>query len=276
MAEHEGEHAESGSHGSHGGGGHGGHGAHGGGAHEEHEGAPEWLISFADNVALLMGFFVILLAMNMAPKSEGPMGGEGMGGEQQSDSRMIDFVIAVRKGFNTPFDLNSTRPEDQPFIRRIKEREGAEGTRPKQPLGSHTNSQSLERGSAKDITAKVEFDTDASDVSPTARGVLLDTAKKLKDQGYVIEVRGHASPFEARRDFDRANDLAYRRAMAVARILIESGVRKESISVVSRGNFDLLVPKANDAESSRSNQRVEIIVTNEQVAADPFAVTTAE
>lgn len=36
--------------------GHGGHGGHGhGGGHEEHAGAPEWLISFADNVALLMG-----------------------------------------------------------------------------------------------------------------------------------------------------------------------------------------------------------------------------
>lgn len=274
MSEHEGEHSEAeSSHGSHGGGGHGGHG--GGGHEEAHEGAPEWLISFADNVALLMGFFVILLAMNMAPKTAGPMGGEGLGGDQANDARMIDFVIAVREGFNTPFDLNSKNPDDQKFIRRIKEREGAEGTRPKQPLGRHSTSQSLERGNAKDITAKVEFDTDSAEVSPTGRGVLIDAAKKLKDQGYIIEIRGHASPFEARRDFDRANDLAYQRAMAVARILIESGMRKETLAVVSRGNFDLLVPKANDVESSRSNQRVEIIVTNEQVAADPFAVTSA-
>lgn len=272
MSEHEGEHEESGSHGSHGGGGHGGHG---GGGHEEHEGAPEWLISFADNVALLMGFFVILLAMNMAPKTEGPMGGEGKGGDNSSDTKMIDFVIAVREGFNTPFDVNSTRPEDQPFIRRIKEREGGEGTRPNQPQGRHVESQSLERGSAKDVTAKVEFDTDSAEVPPMGRSVLQDAAKKLKDRGYIIEVRGHASPFEARRDYDRANDLAYKRAMAVARVLIESGVKKETLSVVSRGSFDLLVPKANDAESSRSNQRVEIILTNEQVAPDPYAVTAA-
>jgi outer membrane protein OmpA-like peptidoglycan-associated protein len=273
MSEHEKEHAEGGeSHGSHGGGGHGGHG---GGGHEEHEGAPEWLISFADNVALLMGFFVILLAMNMAPKSEGPMGGDGQGGDHANDTKMIDFVIAVREGFNTPFDLNSTRPEDQKFIRRIKEREGADGARPNQPQGQFRDAQSLERGNTKDVTARVEFDTDSAEISPTARGVLLDAAKKLKDQGYVIEVRGHCSPFEARRDFDRASTLAYDRAMAAARVLIESGIRKESLSVVSRANFDPLVAKANDAESSRSNQRVEIILSNEQVAADPFAVTTA-
>ena len=41
----------------------GGHvGGHGGGGHDEEEeaGAPEWLISFADMVMLLMGFFVMI------------------------------------------------------------------------------------------------------------------------------------------------------------------------------------------------------------------------
>jgi flagellar motor protein MotB len=276
MSDHDKEHGEGEEHGSHGGHGGGGHGAHGGGAHEEHEGAPEWLISFADNVALLMGFFVILLAMNMAPKTEGPMGGEGMGGDHASDSRMMDFVIAVREGFNRPFDLNSTRPEDQPFIRRIIEREGGEGSRPDQPAGRHQNSQSLERGSTKDVSAKVEFDTDSTDVSPTGRAALMDVARKLRDQGYIVEVRGHASPFEARRDFDRASKLAYDRAMAAARVLIEAGIKKENLSVVSRGSSDLLVPKAYDAEGSRSNQRVEIILTTEPTAEDAFAVGTEE
>jgi flagellar motor protein MotB len=272
MAEHENEHAEGESHASHGGG--GGHGAHGGGGHEEHEGAPEWLISFADNVALLMGFFVILLAMNMAPKTEGPMGGEGKGGNHASEARMMDFIISIREGFNRPIDMKSTDPDEMKLVRRIIEREGGEGVRPDQIRGRFTEADSLERGTAKDITAKVEFDTDSAEVSPTGRATLLDAAKKLKDQGYIIEVRGHVSPFEARRDFELANSLAYDRAMAVARVLIESGIRKENLSVVSRGSFDPLVAKANDVESSRSNQRVEIILTREEVAPDPFAVTT--
>src|SRR6185295_16371327 len=81
--------------GGHGGGGHGGGGHGGGGGHEEgHEGAPEWLISFADNVALIMGFFVILLAMNMAKKTAGGIGGEAnMGGHPNEANSMIDFAI---------------------------------------------------------------------------------------------------------------------------------------------------------------------------------------
>ena len=90
--------AEHGEGGAHKGGGHGGGHGHGGGGHEEHhEGAPEWLISFADNVALMMGFFVILLAMNMAKQTVGGIGGEAqMGGNPNQANTMIDFAIAVR------------------------------------------------------------------------------------------------------------------------------------------------------------------------------------
>src|SRR5436190_2305796 len=109
-------------------GGHKGHGgAHGGGhggAHEEHhEGAPEWLISFADNVALMMGFFVILLAMNMAKQTTGGIGGKAdMGGNPQEANSMIDFAIAVREAFNNPVDVNSTDPRERDMVKRLIER----------------------------------------------------------------------------------------------------------------------------------------------------------
>ena len=59
MSDHEEGHDEKGhGGGGHGGGGHGG-GGHGGG-HEEHEGVPEWMVSFADNTALMMGLFGLI------------------------------------------------------------------------------------------------------------------------------------------------------------------------------------------------------------------------
>src|SRR5262245_35934857 len=95
-AEHS-EHTEHGkSGGGHHGGGGGGHHHHGGGGHGdgEHEGAPEWLISFADNVMLMMGLFVIMLAMNMAKETMGGIGGEEeFGGAPTAE--MADFVLPI-------------------------------------------------------------------------------------------------------------------------------------------------------------------------------------
>src|SRR5512136_3011850 len=89
---------------------------HGGGGHgeEAHEGAPEWLISFADNVMLQMGFFVILLALAMKGSSAGGLAKEGKqragGGSPTPDQ--LDFAIAVREAFNNPVDVNSTDIND--------------------------------------------------------------------------------------------------------------------------------------------------------------------
>src|SRR6185503_8776216 len=100
----------------HGGGSHGHGGGHGGGGHEEHEGAPEWLISFADNVALMMGFFVILLAMNMkSPKTNSGIGGPD---RQGGNLDQMDFVLALREAFN-PIDLDSHNPAEAE-LRKLK------------------------------------------------------------------------------------------------------------------------------------------------------------
>src|SRR3954464_7316504 len=102
-----------------GGGGHGGGGHGAGGGHEEaHEGAPEWLISFADNVALMMGFFVILLAMNMKEPTAGGIGGKDKNGGAQ-ESRMADLVIGIREAFHRPIDLNSDDPGEAALRKRI-------------------------------------------------------------------------------------------------------------------------------------------------------------
>jgi len=91
----------------------------GGGTHEEHEGAPGWLISFADNVSLMMGFLVILPAVRMGPKATAVQGGEPSENGATQAPDMLDFVISVREGFKNPVNIDSDKPDDQPLIRRI-------------------------------------------------------------------------------------------------------------------------------------------------------------
>ena len=281
MADHEHKegHGEGEGHGggeSHGGGGHGG-GSHGGGGHEEgHEGAPEWLISFADNVALMMGFFVILLAMNMGPKAKSEQEGEGSKAGAP-DQRMLDFVIAVREGFNNPIDLGSDNPKELKLRDRIKERAQGGATQ-EGPEGKSDQLQAVRPSDYTDVGGLIIFETGSSKLSGSAKDDAQNVAAKIRGLNWVVEVRGHASPFETLPEHDhmKAVQLSYSRSMAVAQILTQSGVKWEQLRLVACGDSDRLVKRAYDPEGDSANQRVEIVVTKELLPPDPYGRATGE
>lgn len=277
MADHEAKHEEHGAAGgeAHGdghekkghGGGHGG-GAHGGGSHEEHAGAPEWLISFADNVALLMGFFVILLAMNMKSKTTG-----GVGGTEKNpgaDSQYADLLIGIREAFNNPISLDSKDPNDAPLIKRIREKKnqpagednGIEGDKPEQ--------QAIRPTDFTNITGAVQFELNQTSVTPSGREVAVEIAKKLRGHTWIVEVRGHCSSAEAQGKPQSAMDLAYKRAAAVGVLLAEAGIPWNQLRLTAAADNERVTPTAYDSAGHRSNQRAEIIVTNETVSVDPY------
>src|SRR3954462_4342072 len=169
--EHDGQHGGGDQHAEGHAGGHGGHGGgHGGGSHEEHEGAPEWLISFADNVALMMGFFVILLAMNMKEVTTGGIGGkQDNGGAPDNNTKMVDFVISVREAFHNEFDLNSRDPAEEVFRKRIKERKEGQSKQPENS-GESREHQSRQRPDLSSLGGTVAFDDEAGELSPSGKG----------------------------------------------------------------------------------------------------------
>jgi flagellar motor protein MotB len=263
MADKHEEH-EGSRHRSHGpGGGHGG----GGGSHEEHEGAPEWLISFADNVMLQMGFFVILLALNMKPAMLGAAGEEGTGKREQEDA-MLDFAIAVRTGFNNPVDLGSTRAEDAPLIRRLVERQKAGEATDNGPDGDDQNVQSVRPSGYSSLGGKVSFVDNSAVISETERRRAAEVARKIAGQRWIVEVRGHVSAAESFREGSRGWKLSHERAMAVREVLVEAGVDERQIRIVACGDTDPLHRRAYEPGEQRTNQRVEIVVTDQLAPVD--------
>jgi flagellar motor protein MotB len=248
------------------------HAHHAGGHDEHHEGAPEWLISFADNVMLQMGFFVILLAMNMGPKSSSSVGGQPSDTprDHAQAGEFYDFVIAIREGFNNPVNLLSTDPKDAPLIRRIKERQGGPADQ-EAPRGDHEKVQAVRPSDLTSLGAMVPFEDGSDLLSASARDVIADIAQRLRGLNWVVELRGHASPSEGLRDPDRGLTLSYQRALAVRRVLLEHGVRREQMRVVAIGDGNRVVPRTYDREKDRVNQRVEVVVTNEALPPDAFA-----
>jgi flagellar motor protein MotB len=238
-----------------------------GGSHEEHEGAPEWLISFADNVMLQMGFFVILLALNMKPAMTGAAGEEGTGKREQEDA-MLDFAIAVRTGFNNPVDLGSTRAEDAPLIRRLIERQKAGEATEAGPDGDNQNVQSVRPSGYSSLGGRVSFVDHSSVISETEHRRAAEIARKVAGQRWIVELRGHVSAAESFREGSRGWKLSHERAMAVREALVEAGVDERQIRIVACGDTDPVHRRAYEPGEQRTNQRVEIVVTDQLAPLD--------
>ncbi len=242
-----------------GGHGHGGGGGHGGGSHEEHEGAPEWLISFADNVALMMGFFVILLAMNMKPADSGKSKGDDTGDGTTSSAELLDWAIAVREAFNNPVNTKSPPAGDVILAKRLMERRGKEEAKDPGIKGHDHEVQSVRPTDYYALGGVVGFDQSQSTIPDAMRENAVESAKKLKGMKALIEVRGHVSSAEAFGTPDHGMALSYQRALAVAQTMVENGVGWEQIRVVACGDNDPVNEHAYDAAAHRANQRVEIV-----------------
>jgi flagellar motor protein MotB len=252
-----------------------GHGGHGGGHEEHEEGVPEWIVSFADNALLQMGFFVILLALNLGAKAQGPTDeGDKTSAQKASENAWIDFQIAVREAFNNPVDMASGKPEDLPLIRRLLEKMAAEKTGQsvdENIVGEDKNAQSQRQSPFVDPANRVEFAERSSDLSDAARTIIAAVARKHAGTQWVVEVRGHASALETFRDVEQSRRLSYERAWAVGQALVAEGLTWKRIRLSAAGDSDPATSaRARTDSEHASNQRVEIFVLPEAVAPDPY------
>lgn len=246
--------------------GHKSHGPpHGGGHEEGHEGAPEWLISFADNVALMMGFFVILLAMNMAKESVGGGGKKGDSGVTVQHENMLDFAIAVREAFNNPVDINSTNPRDQELVRRLRRRAGNSEANDPGTKGRDSDVQSIRPSDYEALCGSIAFAEGSSDVPASAAPTISQIAQKVRGMTLVVEVRGHVSALEARKGPEEAMRLSSERSLAVAGQLAASGVDWWQMRLVVCADHDRVEAHPSGATADRANARVEVILTDEVV-----------
>lgn len=236
---------------------------HGGGDHEEHEGAPEWLISFADNVMLQMGFFVILLALNMGPKATQETEGDGDKTGTRVQENMLDFAIAMREAFNNSVDPRSTNPKDQPLIQRMRERQGEGDAQRPGPAGRHRDVDAIQPSEVYTPGGVIQFTHQSASLSPDGMRTAATLAPKYRGTRWVVEVRGHVSSWETFRDPHRSMALSHERAMAVAAALVEHGVEWKQIRVVACGDHEPLAPPSHDAADNYINERVEIIQSRE-------------
>jgi len=232
---------------------------------EYHEGAPEWLISFADMVMLMMGFFVILFALNFTPKTAAARSQSPEDGlEAMPTPDMIDFAIAVRRAFNNEVDLASTDPKDRPLIDRILARQsGAGDARDEGEEGREREVRSVRPTPRFGTGASVQFGERLAELSSEDERMLANLGRSLRGLQSIVEVRGHASAAEAFREPELAMRLSFDRAFVVAMVLTREGVEWRRLRITSEGDHDRVALFPRDPSEDRRNARAEVLVLDE-------------
>ncbi len=255
-------------------GGKGGHKSHGPHAdmHEEHEGVAEWMVSFADNVMLQMGFFVILLAMAMKAASGGGAGsgsgsasgsGSGGGGATLNDDQ-LDLAIAIREAFHSPVDLGSTDPHDSLLIQRLRTRMRGPSNATRDGLdGSDHDVQSIRRTGAYGAGGSIAFATGDNALDETGQSQVKDLARQFRGFHAILNIRGHCSAAEAFDQDDRGMRLSYDRALTVARQLVAEGLDWKQLRLTACADNERITSTTYQDAGQRSNQRVEVVEINQ-------------
>lgn len=246
-----------------------GHAQHGGGHEEGHEGAPEWLISFADNTALMMGFFVIMLALNMAVKGASSQSdssneqSEAAASSGQSAAQ-LDFALGVREAFHNPVTLNSDRPEDRFLVMRLREKLAGENPAAEETVaGKADRPQSLDRGMMESHAGRVSFDQDSVKIDPAGQATIESFYRRAAGLQQVVDVRGHASTHESATQPGHGVPLSWERAFAVATKLHELGLPWNRMRVVAAGSSEPLINRDYTLAEGEVNSRVEMTLTDD-------------
>ena len=219
----------------------------------------------------MMGFFVILLAMNMAKPAAGGVGGEAKFPAETPSAAMDDFAIEIRAAFNHPVDINSSDPHEQELVKRLKEQPRRAGIRTNRAStdGSTMCRPRVRASWVKPVAFASFMDQDAQ-LSDEGKRSMTQAAEQLRGQHWIVEVRGNVSATEARAGKEQAMQLGFERALGAARELIAGGMTWEQIRIVSCADNERAVQQADSPEGHRGNQRVEIVQTQEPVPGDPY------
>jgi chemotaxis protein MotB len=230
-------------------------------AKQEGGGVPEWVVTFADMMSLLLTFFILLLSFSTI-----------------SEEDFQRAVMSLQGAFGV---LSYMQTEIQPISEMPRVNRSAMDR-----AARRLRRQLQIRGQEKDV--KIEFDATgglkivlptailfgsaSADLMPAAAPVLADVADVLKSLPEVfIEVRGHTDsrPMTSSGAFRDNYDLSYFRADAVARRLHDTGqIPMQQFEVVACGDSQPVA--TNETEEGRAaNRRVEIyvrgVLDNQQV-----------
>ncbi len=229
-------------------------------------GAPEWMVTYGDMVTLLLCFFVLIVSFSEIKKKE----------EFQS------VVEEIQKSFGMRGGGGKLPTKDDPALSLIQRLESIRMRQERTPnksnvkdpgqTGREPRVTTIREGKRYAIGGKILFEPDSAELSEQNKQLLIDLVSrvKLKDSTNKIELVGHAASMELPNGDGTFGDLrmlSYQRAAAVEDFLtgneIPEAHRLDSARFFLGGAADRepINKRGIDTAESRSNRRVEIVVT---------------
>ncbi len=218
-------------------------------------GAPEWMVTFADLMSLLLTFFVLLLSFsNMEIVKFRTMAGSvrnALG--LKSEFALSDIPTGSK--LLPHLDPNEGEGEGASLAVQGDLREILENSEVKN-LGTV---QGTPRGVVLRLRGDLLFDSGKAEIKPSALPVLDDLARYISTVSYPVDVEGHTDNVPIATDVYPSNwELSAARAGRAARYLVERGVGKERLRAV--GLADTVPVAPNDEAAGRgTNRRVEFV-----------------
>jgi chemotaxis protein MotB len=191
---------------------------HGGGSHEEHGGEEGWLISYADMMTLLVGFFVILLSFSSVDQEEF---------EQAKQS--------ITKEFGGQYEIPFGDEAD-----RLKE------ALKKQGVGDQVSIKTHESGIDIAFQGTTFFESGSADLKKEAQNLFNAITPEIKNskENFDIIIEGHTDdvPLVGGGAIRNNFELSSIRACRVLDVFVVFGFNSKNMTAVGYGESRPVVP----------------------------------
>jgi chemotaxis protein MotB len=229
------------------------------------EGLPEWIMSYADMITILMAFFVVMYSMAGTPdksKEEAIFKSP-----RDQFGTMMPGWLAMGRGTLVHKDSQFLRNNGSGNSSQNNRNKG--GSDKRAPQGDHSRVYTMRPGEQAASGGIVYFGDDSSELTKPQQRQLQLVAEELSGKPQKIEIRGHTSrrPLAGDAPFRDHWDLAYARCRHTMEYLESLGIdpKRFRISVAAENEP---APGGADAMNRGLNSRVEVFLLNEVVAGE--------
>jgi chemotaxis protein MotB len=223
---------------------------------------PEWFVTFADMMSLLLAFFIMMASLSHVK-------------QQDEYQAMVD---SIRKRFGHDTATDSLAPGKltprNASVTRLASMGGAVeldthrgGSPMKASLGDHARVRIVRPGSWTTVGTVISFRQGSTELDEQQKVRLIAQAAAMRGTPQKIEIRGHSalSPPHQDSPFEDPWDLAYQRCRVTMDYLVDQGIEPRRLRLAVAGaNEPIYTGTAPD--QLRLNPRVEVHVLDEVVA----------